>query len=355
MKKILCFSLAAILLFSTLLIFSSCDDKNDAVTEATTAPPSVEPTDEDFYNEALSLLSEGKYEEAYDIFFFKLKDYKDTADYLSKFSFKPSTVKEETEDDATVTRYEYNSQGYTTKKSELNTTENSASNSETTIEYMYDKNGNIISQTSRMPYNNSITFLYEYDENGNLTKYTRIDNGQTSFTYSYAYDANGRLGTKTTSYTDIEEVQEINKYTYNEDGSISEIKHSSSNGDSYVTMYKYDSKGRLTEVTSTRSNITYTMKYEYNSDGLLSKESYSSSKPDDYSYTSTYEYDKYGNISTKQLTASNNTLDTYTYVHDEYGNITKMTFRDIRGTKTVTQYLDFELYYNPNYDINNIP
>ena len=117
MKKLFTFGLCVLLALSMAL--SSCDfaglfDGETSETVNTTETPTTETpttetpttenttpveeppqnvpteTDEERYNNALTLLGEGKIEDAY-VIFLTIKDYADVSEYLSRFSYKYTT------------------------------------------------------------------------------------------------------------------------------------------------------------------------------------------------------------------------------------------------------------------------
>ena len=81
MKRIVSIILCAILLCTSCFVFASCQPEKPVEQDQNA-------TD---YAEALRLLEEGKYEEAKALFE-KLGDYKDSAEYLSKFCYLPAWI-----------------------------------------------------------------------------------------------------------------------------------------------------------------------------------------------------------------------------------------------------------------------
>ena len=94
---------------------------------------------EDRYNRALSLMNEGKYDDAYDLFS-SIRGYKDSDDYLGRFVLCYDKVVQ-TKSDGNI---------YTT-------------------EYTYDSNGKRIKKITKTSSGDTYTIDYTYDSNGNLT------------------------------------------------------------------------------------------------------------------------------------------------------------------------------------------
>ena len=98
MKKLLAFWLCVLLVLPVALMGCNGEKNNiDATTPETTPTqttpvenPPQNPTaqsDEELYNNALTLLGEGKLEDAYALFL-SIKEYADVSTYLSYFVFK---------------------------------------------------------------------------------------------------------------------------------------------------------------------------------------------------------------------------------------------------------------------------
>ena len=77
MKKISLIFTCIILILALSLPLVSCGGEKQTTTTTTTTTTTQDPNDKD-YSEALSLIEQGKYEEA-KAFFEKLGDYKDSA------------------------------------------------------------------------------------------------------------------------------------------------------------------------------------------------------------------------------------------------------------------------------------
>ena len=86
MKRIISIVLCAVLFFTACLSLASCGFDNQTTQSTTNKDQNMVD-----YEEALRLLQDGKYEDA-KILFEKLGDYKDAADYLSKFFYLPAWI-----------------------------------------------------------------------------------------------------------------------------------------------------------------------------------------------------------------------------------------------------------------------
>lgn len=193
--------------------------------------------DTQLYNRALSLISEGSYEDAYAILL-SLKDYAPAKKKLKNFSFAPSSM--------TMTTTVATGKGTET--------------TEAISHYKYDKSGNILSIS-----NENGTFYFEYDSNGNILTGYDILNPSESIIYTYTYK-NGRVSTVTYAYTE-------KTYEYDSKGNIFKITTADSLYDIEETetySYTYYGNGRIEKVTVTDS-ANYIMEYHYDSDGKLTK------------------------------------------------------------------------------------
>ena len=102
-------------------------------------------------------------------------------------------------------------------------------------------------------------------------------------------------------------------------------------GDHYVSTYKYNKRGQITEVTTEsayNSNIGYNFKFDKN--GNYKELSYS--EPGDIVVTTTYEYDANNNLVKGYTTGNDYAYDTYlTFEYDANGNRTEYAVRYAGG------------------------
>ncbi len=148
--------------------------------------------------------------------------------------------------------------------------------------YDYDENKNVIREESNI--NGEIdTTVYQYDENGNLLR-REIDDEITDTTV-YQYDENGNLLKRE---IDVEKHKWIFAYQYDEAGRQTKYEEK-------TERLNYDEEGNMTQqTTSDYNNI-----YEYDEEGKLISHAYlhSSTKDDVVSYDSWYLYDEQGRLS----------------------------------------------------------
>ena len=299
MKKLL----VLLLMLSMLFALSACGGDNDAESSKDNTQSSAQSD-----NEALTLIEEGKYKEAYELLVNKNDD--ESKKLLEKFTVK----------------YE---------KAEI-----TGSNENYTYEMKYDKYGNMTSyvihrETEDETYNATYKYEYVYDDKGNIVKetvYTTEEfvlDGETSkydqtFVREYRYNEKGVL------------------VYQNEDGVIMEYDDygNMTNNDGWVIINDYDDSGRLTRTTA-QENGSYSLyeydslgnkikvtqydaygvlqgntEYEYDKNGILTKETsvYDNEKTE-------YEYDKNGKITLEVYYDEDGSLDSKEeYKYDEFGN-----------------------------------
>ena len=197
-----------------------------------------------------------------------------------------------------------------------------------TAETAYDKNNNI---TTIKDATGTIIETRTYGKNNQQLKTTDA----LGITDTYTYDRQGSL-IKTTAQAGTG-MEAVTAYTYNSDGTLSNVKDAEEGSSSYTydknkniikitdpmggeTKYTYDKLNRVTrEENAIGSRHTYT----YNSVSLPEK--YTNANGQDTDYT----YDKAG-----RLIKVTDEAGTITYEYDKNGNITKVT--DETGTITRT-------------------
>ena len=383
MKKILAFWLCVLLVLPTVLLGCNGDKNNGVVTTPETTlthttpienPPEETPTqtDEELYNNALTLLGEGKLEDAYAIFL-GIKEYADVSTYLSYFVFKEDEHTYQTFDPKYGThyidRYEYDEYGRWIITESLNVksggtavyfnqydangllmqtgTINADGTTYGVTNYEYDEKGRPILQKE-----SGGTVSLEYNEQDQIVKRVRAAWGQNDTTL-YTYDEQGRL---------IEQIFQSDgtsiwdKYTweYNEHGDV--IKRTiqttfgfldpPDNTDTVVDFYvkEYDANGNLTKVVYEDGSYTA---YEYDEAG--NKIKYTSYHAANDFVIFYYTYDENGNM-TEYRREDESGITGYMYTtYDAYGNELERRNTDKNGNLTsLSIYKGYKLYYNPN-------
>ena len=246
-------------------------------------PSAIDP--EKIYNEAIKLLNNGEYEDAYKKFFI-IKDMRDVSEYLDRFVWVCG--KENFSNASGVyksyTVHTVNENGYVTETKETN-------------------NGGVTYITK---------YFYETDQGGLLLETVRWQVGtDENVVVSYYYDEYGVLQKQVRwlSYEDSE----------------------------FDILYEYDSEGRLIKEINNSIYMPYTEEYTYTDDGKLAQ----SVMIDFYGNTVTkYEYDKNGFL-VKETTNYYDGDGVITYEYDANGNLIKMTEPD----GSITEYYDYRLFY----------
>ena len=406
MKKLFVLSLCVLLALSMAL--SSCDfaglfDGETSKTVNTTETPTTETpttenttpveeppqntpaqTDEELYNNALTLLGEGNIEDAYAIFL-TIKDYADVSEYLSRFSYKYTTeiltYLQSSTDLSQISTTVYNqygnplfdvsydpvgryiyayyfeydqNQNLLFKASKSNDWEYETlykydaynrpiwrSSPDGIAKIEYDDKGNVIKRVASY----GAMYEYEYDSNNNLLKTTYTDErGNLVSTETFAYDEKGQLIKKTYDSNNVEDPWSIvYTYTYDENGNLLVDDRVQSSGYNTRYEYTYDEGGAPIKKTEYTPHGTYYYVWEYDKAGneILEKRSFADGTRD-YMYSQTY--DEAGNrIKTHyQYGVSDEVVGETFYEYDEHGNLLKVT-----SQYSVTEYSGYKLYYNP--------
>ena len=251
---------------------------------------------EEKYRNALALLDEGKYKEAYEAFK-ELGDYQDAKKQLSYFRYVPThlEMKEEYGDETMTGMYKwvYNENGLP-GKIDMSAVYGDESFSEN-MTLAYDDKGNLI-QTIQSGYDGDTYIInYTYDVKGNLIKEVETAPDGDKYIYDYAYDRKGKLIKKThTTYYDAEEtLQHSSEYIYDEIGTLIREVKTYAGGNKYITDYTYDTKGNLIKGVYTDSDGDKDIcDYTYDVNGNLIKVVYTDSDGDkdiyDFAYQFTY-------------------------------------------------------------------
>ena len=98
--------------------------------------------------------------------------------------------------------------------------------------------------------------------------------------------------------------------------------------DGYKTTstYTYDKQGNLTGAKYVDNDGTDTTAYTYDAAGNCTSEKYSDSNG--YTYTYTYTFDAAGNQTSEKYSDSDGSAYTYTYTYDAAGNLIRQTYQD---------------------------
>lgn len=329
MKKIFALLLAVSLCFCLF----GCDFIN-GVTDAVEGL--LNPENGDKYDEALDLIGEGKYEDAYAIFE-ELGDFKDSEEQLAKFHYIPV--------DAAIKVEEGGETAYINADitlNDMNLIEKvymSYGNEYQNFEWKYDENGNVVeyaenagSVTNRWTYKEE----YEYDENGNVVRCIETYGSGSIQIYEYEYDSNNNQTRKTIIWNNGQTSEYTTSYTYDSNGNITKkVKTSEYGTDTYT--YIYDANNKLIKATKTNSSGTVVMNYTYDAQGNVIKVVERESSD---TYTYFYEYDTNGNI----IKISEDGYDEWTeYDFDEHSNMTEIRYIHSSGENVGT--VTYKLVY----------
>ncbi len=255
MKKLALFLIIA-LLTSCLFACTTKPEVSESISETIDYTQKL--------NDALLLLEQEKYEDAYKLLY-TIRQNQQAKEILE--DFKVFHTKELGTGQGQLTfnqlerTYTYDEKGNAVKLEEC---KNYSYNY--VYVYSYDENGQLLSYTRTRERENTvnevITHEYEYNEHGDITKHTVTEFGipvYTEWTYEYGIDG------KCISSTEIDGA--TTTYQYDDNGNlIREIT-----GSNIYTNHTYDSEGRLVKTVHTVPNqdITDTYEYEYNEYGLL--------------------------------------------------------------------------------------
>lgn len=280
MKKIISILLCVLLLLGSVFTLASCNTDDDSDVDVNAQD----------YADALAFLECGNYEDAQALFE-KLGDYKDSAEYLSRFYYMP-------------TSFEYDLIGKN-GTNEITYNDNNLPATETVeredarglIEFIYDSDGNIITQrvtnngyvsAYAYTYNsqgkrigavysdqdeNSASYVFEYDDNGNLIKQTYLGTDGITYEYYFGYDANGNMITQEGIFEGISQYTLAIVYTYDDNGRvISEVgTYSDDTQESYE--YTYDAKGNcIKEIFTDYDGFEYCYDFTYDDNGNMVEE-----------------------------------------------------------------------------------
>ena len=346
MKKYVNTILSVMLLVSMAFGMVGCSEKAGVV-------------DPEMYDNAVSAIENGNYQEAYDLFIKLDPDYKDVEKYLSHLYFVPvsGSMESVTPFKKTVqssTEITYNENGLP-----ITIVQKGGSGQEQwTHRLEYDAKGRVIvdsSESGGEVYNKEYTYneldqLVRMSERGAVTENTFDEKGnkvKSVTTYSsgdvsttvYSYDEFGRL-------ISSDNDRESFKYSYDEAGNL--VREEEVYGDNAtVRIYEYDSEGRLVKEKFDRDGIAiYSREYVYDKNGNLCKDIIS------YEHgieTSKTVFNTNGRPMKRRRIDSQGTGYTYRFRYDKYGCMNSCIF-------DFNKPLDFEYRrYKIEYKLVYIP
>ena len=308
MKKFV-FTLLSVLLVLPIMIASlvACSNKDEEK--------------EIKYNQACTLVDEGKYEEAYTMFE-ELWDYKDSQKYLSRFVYFPTVLTYNFSDRSGVMTVDfgaYNLPSRMLSNGSIGTKDGM---------YIYDNQGNLVRQA--VNFNKDFaTFDYTYDANNNMIKAEYAEEGELVTVQDYTYNAAGSLTKEV--YTRDGVVIYVAEWFYDENGKLIRSDYNNTEYEYSDTItYTYDADGKMTNESGVDcEGNTYTITFNYGADGRLAQEVYVEG---DFQCTVYYTYDNAGNCIKEETVYLDGTKDIFTREYDANGNATKEMFVEADGT-----------------------
>ena len=309
MKRIISIVLCTVLFFTACLSLASCGFDNQTTQSTTNQDQNMID-----YEEALHLLQDGKYEDA-KILFEKLGDYKDAADYLSKFCYLPAWIYNDIIGKGGSYEYFFNENNLISKYVVHR------DGMDAYCEFLYYENGDIKTQSA---YINGATQSFEYTYNANRQRESAIHtfDGVVTYIHSFEYDEKGNEIVFRIDDVEGNLVQLITR-TFDEHGNPVKVEYAFNN---YEVTYAF--------------NFDLT----YNDAGMLIREV--CHYPDGTQETLDHIRDDKGNEVERILTYDDGDQDVWEFTYDENGNMVKEVLTDYEG---VVQYLEYEyvLFYLP--------
>ena len=265
------------------------------------------------YDDALKLIDEGNYTEAYKLLS-ELGDYKDAKALLASFYYVPVSGTY-TEGDETLTVEFF----YTAANLPLRTVERLGDEVMYTADYTYDDNLDLV----RIVYGGGDPgeYVYTYDDERRLIKEVHSYGDGEVYTEEYTYDADGNRIRSVYLYPGG---GRITDYTY-ENGVLVRTVETYGDGSVYTTDFVYDESGKLVrEEFDSRDGLsgTYTYIYDENGNMIEERDIYSDGESAFYIYT----YDEKGNMLTANFTYTDSFSYSEEYTYDEDGNLTKLVY-----------------------------
>lgn len=335
------------------------------------------------YNNALELIKDGKYDDAYDALK-KLDGYAPAEKELENFYLIPVKYVQKSKTSTSHITYkaEYNDKNLVTKITHTTPSQS------ITDSFTYDSKGNV----TRHMYELAIGSRNElkvtentFDSANKLVKSVITPTRGGSDTEEYEYDSKGnvtKITYTTNKITSTSTATSYAEYTYDAKGNVTKEVITDSTGYKTITENTYDTKGRLTKEVITDQQIEQerTAEYSYNADGKIAEERHSTvTAPGPYhpgggvNYKITYSYDEKGNLTKRshiydvstidtlytyndanqptkvEVVYSYGTTNTYEFEYDKYGAVSKMN-----TTLDFDVEVEWKLAYYPNGIPENI-
>ena len=207
--------------------------------------------------------------------------------------------------------------------------------------YEYDKNGNIIKETSECGNYKAIA-LSGYDSEGKWIWYKEeLYNAESLYCsrcYQTLFDSQGRKSKDITIHTDSDGTYSINSdYEYDSSGNVVKNEITFASGRKQVYCKSYDADGKLTKKICTYANSDVTTSdYFYDNDGNEIKRVVERSNGKKYIYQSYYENGR----KTRQCTflPDGEMLDESEFSYDENDRLIKKIRKNQNGETVIYKY-----------------
>ena len=213
------------------------------------------------------------------------------------------------------------------------------------ITYAYNDKNQLVKETVTQKYSyqsDEVTvWSYTYDDKGNLaSRLNEKGSGK-----RYQYDAAGRVTEKKEVWANSDDFNR-HVYAYDEQGRIVKDRYESGEGTWSEYTYGYDPRGTQYELTYTLSTDTATYTATFDKNGNITTQDFTAS----YGTTSHEEYDAAGNVVKKDMTWESGRAQTYTFAYNEYGYRTAETCKNAEQT-----LYDYTVTYKVMYFENGAP
>ena len=316
MKKILSVLLVLVMSISLIATFSACgeepsEDTNDVNASTNTDNANVEVNFDEKYDEAISFMNSGKYEEAF-FAYEELQKIQDRTEDAKERIYSAATAYLE-DGKYTEAFLSFRSvYGYKDSAKQL-----------LHLKVVYDKKTD-----------SSASYGYKiYDANGNLVREEK-KNGSGEYIQYYYDDAGRLIGSEETGGQRAE-------VTYIYDGPyVEEFTYWRASDNKFYTVYTYDEHGKLIKEDYTGKSQSTVKEYTYNENGKCIKITRNwdvlEFTYDEYSRLVEYIYD--GEISTKFVyNEYGDQIKTLSYKNGEVGSTYEHTF-DVFGNEIKNDY-----------------
>ena len=219
------------------------------------------------YDNAVALIGEGKYEEAYALFE-ELGDFNNANAELAKFHYVPTKmtnteidIEDGDEEIYTETTIIY----YDEQNLPLQSISTDSDGDSYIYDYDYDDKGNLLKKVYTGSRGNKSIYDYTYDTNGNCIKEVYTSSNGSKSIYDYTYDMNGNCIKEVYTYSDGD--KSVSDYTYDTNGNLIKEIITDYDGDKYVLDYTYDDHGNLIKAVYSEVDFDYecsvTLETEY--------------------------------------------------------------------------------------------